>query len=405
MMKDCFIYDCVRSPRGKGKDSGSLHTIKPIELGGQILQAILQRKNIPSTAIEDVILGNATSLGEQGGSFAKACALHAGFSHTVPGLTINRACASSLEALNLSASKVMCGQNQLLIASGVESMSRVPLGLDGGPLIIDPEVSIKNQFIPQGVAADLLASLKRYSRRDLDQWAVVSHKRASMAQDRGAFKNSLHAIKDKLANSQLSYDELVRVSTSMESLANLNPSFKELGSQIGFDHRALSRYPELEKINHLHHPGNSSPFADGAGAILVGNARMAKKYNLKALAKIRAFATSSSDPTVMFKGMNNATQLALKQAGLDIEDIDLFEVNETFSAVVLNTIDEFNLDPEIVNVNGGAIAFGHPLGATGVMLVTSAIDELIARDQRLALITMGTFAGMGVTTIIERIAA
>ncbi len=402
-MTECYIYHCLRSPIGKGNKTGSLHTIKPIELAAQILKSLIQNKNIPSNAIEDIILGNATNIGEQGGPLAKTSALHAGFSPTVSGLNINRYCASSLEALNLSAAKIMCGQNQLLIAAGVESMSRVPMGLEGGSHRVDPEIAINHQYIPQGVAADLLASLKRFSRRDLDQWAVASHQKATKAQERNFFKKLIIPIKDKLDASQLSYDELVRSDTTMESLATLEPSFHNLGTTIGYDHRALSRYPELEKIEHLHHAGNTCSVADGSSAVLLGNERIAKKYAITPKAKVRAFATGSGEPTLMFSGLNNAIQTVLKNADLELSDIDLFEINEPFSSVVLNTIDEFDLDPDKVNVNGGVIALGHALGSTGAMLTGHALCALEESDQRLALIAIGTLSGMGVATIIERL--
>ncbi len=396
-MKDAFIFDALRSPRGNGEEGGSLQVVKPVELASQVLKELLNRSNIPSPSLDDLILGVGAPVGEQGGLVAKACALHAGFSSTLAGVTINRSCASSLESVNLASLRISAGQDQLLIAGGLESMSRVPLHSDGGALMSDPQIA--HNFIPQGVAADLLASLKRYSRRDLDQWAVHSHKKASLAQDRAAFKNSLLPIKSQIGHSFLSYDELVKSGTTMEGLANFEPLFKN----PGFDFRAIIRYPELEKIAHLHHAGNISPNADGAAALLLGNGRMAKKYELSPRAKIRSFAVASGDSSLLVKGMNQSIKKALKQANLEIEDIDLFEIQESFSSVILNTIDEFKLDPEKINVNGGSIAFGHPQGATGAMLLISALDELEARNKRLALVSIGTFSGMGVTTIIERV--
>lgn len=402
-MEDVFIFDAIRTPRGKGKPEGHHHTIRPVQLGAHVLKEIIKRQKIPSSAVEDILFGCVTQIGEQGGCLAKASALEAEFSHTVSGVTINRFCASGLEAVNLAAARIKCAQEELLIAGGVESMSRVPMGSDGGALMMDPTTAHISNYIPQGVSADLIANLNRYGRRDLDQWAVRSHQRASIAQDGGFFKNSIVPVKSPLDQSYLAYDEMVRSSTNMENLAKLKPSFARFGNEYGFNQRALKKYPQLEFIEHFHHPGNSSSIVDGASAVLMGSQIVAKKYGLKPRAKIRAWANVGTEPTIMLTGPAPASLKALQKADLSLEDIDLFEINEAFASVVLKYMDDLQIPEEKINVNGGAIALGHPLGATGAMLLGTALDELERRDKRLALITLCIGGGMGIATIIERV--
>lgn len=402
-MKDVYIFDAIRTPRGKGKPDGKHHTVRPVHLASHLLEEILKRQNIPSSTIEDVLLGCVTQKGEQGGCIAKAAAMQAGYSHSVSGMTVNRFCASGLEAINLAAARIGCGQDNLLIAGGVESMSRTPIGSDGGALMMDPQTSSKSHYIPQGVSADLIANLNRYSRRDLDQWAVRSHEKAAHAQDQGYFKNSLIPVKNGLGGSYLAYDEMVRSSTDMETLAKLKPSFGMLAQQIGFESRALKKYPELEYIEPFHHPGNSSSIVDGAGIVLLGNLETGKKYGLKPRAKIRSWANVGTEPTIMLTGPAPASRKALEKAELSLEDIDLFEVNEAFASVVLKFLDELKVPEDKVNVNGGAIALGHPLGATGAILMGTVLDELERTDKKMGLITLCIGGGMGIATIIERV--
>jgi len=402
-MRDVFIVDAIRTPRGKGKPDGHHHVLRPVYLAAHVLSKIIERHEIESQFIEDVIIGCATQVGEQGGCIAKAACFEAGFSQNVCGLTVNRFCGSGLESVNLAAAKIGYEQNELLIAGGVESMSRVSMGSDGSAMASDPTTSTKVNFVPQGISADLIATINRYSRRDLDQWAVESHKRADYAQNNGFFKNSIIPILDLLGNPYLSYDELVRSKTDMETLAKLRPSFEYIGENFGFDKRAINKYPFLEKINHIHHPGNSSSIVDAASSVILASERAIKEHGLVPRAKIRSTALGGTEPTIMLTGTIPATQNALKKADLSIEDIDLFEVNEAFASVVLNTIDTLKLDPEKVNVNGGSIAMGHPLGATGSILLGTLLDELERRDQRIGLVTLCIGGGMGITTIIERV--
>jgi acetyl-CoA C-acetyltransferase len=402
-MEDIFIFDAVRTPRGKGKPEGHHHIIRPVQLGAHVLKEIIKRQNLPSSAIEDIIFGCVTQIGEQGGCIAKAAALEAEFSHSVSGVTVNRFCASGLEAINIAAARIKCAQDDLIIAGGVESMSRAAMGSDGGALMMDPTTAHLSNYIPQGVSADLIANLNRYGRRDLDQWAFRSHQKAAAAQDGGFFKKSIVPVKSSLDQSYLAYDEMVRSSTNMESLAKLKPSFARFGQEYGFNQRAINKYPQLEMIEHFHHPGNSSSLVDGSSAVLLGNQKVAKKYGLKPRAKIRAWANVSTEPTIMLTGPAPATRKVLERADLSIEDIDLFEINEAFASVVLKFMDELQIPEDKVNVNGGAIALGHPLGATGAMLLGTALDELERRDKRLALITLCIGGGMGIATIIERV--
>lgn len=406
-MNEVYIYDAVRTPRGKARGEGKHRTVRPVHLASHVLKSIITRQELESQVIEDeiedIILGCVTQIGEQGGCIAKAAALEAGLPYNVSGLTINRFCASGLEAVNLAAARIKCDQNNLLIAGGVESMSRVPMGNDGGALMMDPHTAISGSYIPQGVSADLIANLNRYSRRDLDQWAVRSHEKAAYAQDQGYFKNSLVPLKNSFGKSYLAYDEMVRASTNMEDLAKLKPSFSILAQNYGFKERALKKYPHLENIESFHHPGNSSSLVDGASAVLLGNLETGKKYNLKPRAKIRAWANVGTEPTIMLTGPAPATLKALEKADLGLDDVDLFEVNEAFASVVLKFIDDLKIPEEKVNVNGGAIALGHPLGATGAMLVGTLVDELERRDQRIGVVTLCIGGGMGIATVIERV--
>jgi len=397
-----YIYDSVRTPRGKGKSDGSLHIVRPVTLASFALKSLTDRQSIPLERIEDVIFGCVTQIGEQGGCIAKAATLYAGLPYSVAAQTLNRFCGSGLEAIGHAAAKIGSGMNDLIIAGGVESMSRVPMGDDGGPMMSDPDVSSSIGFIPQGISADLIATLRGYGRRDLDQWAVRSHQRASHAQEQNYFRKSLIPVKDKLGQSYLSYDEMVRSSTTMESLAKLTPSFSLLGEKYGFDKVAIKKYPELEKIFHLHHAGNSSSMVDGAAAIYIGSEKIQKELNITPRARIRSYAITGSEPTIMLTGLIPATQMALKKADLTIDDVDLFEINEAFASVVLNTMDQLKIPEEKVNVNGGAIALGHPLGATGAMLVSSLIDELERIDKRIGLVTLCIGGGMGIAMVIER---
>lgn len=402
-MKDVYIFDAIRTPRGKGKTDGKHHTVTPVHMMAHLLEEVLKRQNVPSSAIEDVILGCVTQKAEQGGCIAKAAAIHAGYSHTVSGMTVNRFCASGLEAINIAAARIRCGQDQLLIAGGVESMSRTPIGSDGGALMMDPTTATKAHFIPQGVSADLIANLNQYSRRDLDQWAVRSHQKAAQAQDQGHFKKSLVPIKNGLGGSLLAYDEMVRSNTDMETLAKLKPSFAHLAQKLGFEYRALKKYPTLEFIEAFHHPGNSSSIVDGASLVLMGDLETGKKFGLTPRAKIRAWANVATEPTIMLTGPAPATEKALDKAMLTLSDIDLFEVNEAFASVVLNFMDELQVPEEKVNPNGGAIALGHPLGATGSILVGTLLDELERSDKKMGVATLCIGGGMGIATIIERV--
>lgn len=406
-MKDVFIYDAIRTPRGKARGEGKHRTVRPVHLASHVLKSLVSRSSLDEQTIqkeiEDIILGCVTQMGEQGGCIAKAAALEAGLPYSVSGLTINRFCASGLEAINLAAARIKCDQNNMLIAGGVESMSRVPMGHDGGALMMDPHTAKIGSYIPQGVSADLIANLNRYGRRDLDQWAVRSHEKAAHAQDQGHFKKSLIPLKNSSGKSYLAYDEMVRSSTNMEDLAKLKPSFAHLAQNYGFKERALKKYPELENIEGFHHAGNSSSIVDGASAVLLGDLDTGKKYNLKPRAKIRSWANVGTEPTIMLTGPAPATLKALEKADLSVNDVDLFEVNEAFAAVVLKFIDDLKISEEKVNVNGGAIALGHPLGATGAMLVGTLVDELERRDQRIGVVTLCIGGGMGIATVIERV--
>ncbi|MEC8886240.1 MAG: acetyl-CoA C-acetyltransferase [Pseudomonadota bacterium] len=401
-MSEAYIFDAVRTPRGKGKKDGSLYEVKPISLVTTLLHALEQRNQLDTSKVEDVILGCVTPIGDQGGDIAKTAAIAAGWSDHVAGVQINRFCASGLEAVNLAAQKVRSGWEDLIVAGGVESMSRIPMGSDGGPWALDPETNLKSAFVPQGVGADLIATLDGYSRADVDAFAVNSQQKAAYAQANGYFEKSIVPVKDQAGVTILDKDEFIRGNTTAENLAKLNPSFEMMGN-MGFDAVALQKYPEAQKVNHVHHAGNSSGIVDGAALVLIGSEKMAQELNLKPRAKILSTALVGTDPTIMLTGPAPAARKALAKAGLTIDDIDLFEVNEAFAAVVMRFVNELNVPMDKVNVNGGAIAMGHPLGATGAMILGTLLDELERRNLKRGLATLCVGGGMGIATIIERV--
>jgi acetyl-CoA C-acetyltransferase len=401
-MADCFILDAVRTPRGRGKKDGGLHEVTALELATQALKAIAERNQLETAALDDVILGCVDPVGEQGADIARAAVLKAGYDQTVPGVQINRFCASGLEACNMAAGSIMAGQSELAIGGGVEAMSRVPIGSSGGAWPEDPSLAIPAYFVPQGISADLIATIDGYSRDDVDAYAVQSQKRAAHAWSKGYFKNSVVAVKDALGLTILNRDEHMRPEASMQSLGALKPAFADFGA-MGFDAVAIQRYPQVEGLNHVHHAGNSSGIVDGAAAVLMGSKKKAKALGLKPRAKIRAFASIGSEPCIMLTAPADAARKVLARAGMTVKDIDLFEINEAFASVVLRFMRELKLSPETVNVNGGAIAMGHPLGATGAMILGTVLDELERRDLTTALVTLCIGAGMGTATIIERV--
>ncbi|WP_026471312.1 acetyl-CoA C-acetyltransferase [Alkanindiges illinoisensis] len=401
-MSEAYIFDAIRTPRGKGKKDGSLHEVKPITLLTTLMHALEQRNNLDTSKVEDVVLGCVTPIADQGGDIAKTAAIAAGWSDNVSGVQINRFCASGLEAVNLAAMKVRSGWEDLVVAGGVESMSRIAMGSDGGPWALDPETNLKAGFVPQGVGADLIATLDGYTRGDVDEFAANSQAKAAQAQKEGRFDKSIVPVKDAAGVTILDKDEFIREGTTAESLQRLSPSFEMMGN-MGFDAVALQKYPEAQKVNHVHHAGNSSGIVDGAALVLIGSEKAAKEYNLKPRAKIIATALVGTDPTIMLTGPAPAARKALEKAGLTIDDIDLFEVNEAFAAVVMRFINELNVPAEKVNVNGGAIAMGHPLGATGAMILGTLLDELERQDKKRGLATLCVGGGMGIATIIERV--
>jgi acetyl-CoA C-acetyltransferase len=403
-MTDAFIYDAVRTPRGKGRKDGSLHEVTPVRLAVTALEAVRDRNKLDTHLVDDVVLGCVMPIGEQGSNIARTSAVMAGYSETVAGVTINRFCASGLEATNMAAAQVMAGQSQAVIGGGVESMSRVPMGSDGGAWPTDPAVAIAMYFVPQGISADIVATKYGLSRDDVDAYAVESQKRAKHAWDSGHFKKSIVPVKDQNGIELLVHDELMRPTTTMQTLAALEPSFKIQGEVMpGFDSVALQRYPEIEKVNHVHHAGNSSGIVDGASAVLVGSKEFGERAGLKPRAKIRAFASIGSEPTIMLTGPAPATEKALKRAGMKPADIDLYELNEAFAAVVLRYMQALGIPHDKINVNGGAIAMGHPLGATGGMILGTLLDEMERRGLGTGLATLCIGAGMGTATIIERV--
>ncbi|MFY8040474.1 MAG: acetyl-CoA C-acetyltransferase [Bosea sp. (in: a-proteobacteria)] len=402
-MAEAFIYDHVRTPRGKGKADGSLHEVTAIELGAQTLRAIRQRSDLDVSLVEDVVFGCVDPVGEAGADIARTMALKAGYGKTVPGVQINRFCASGLDAVNLAAAQVMSGNKELAIGGGVESMSRVGMGASGFGIAVDPSVAIDTYFMPQGVAADLIATKFGFSRDDVDAYAVRSHKRAHAAWEKGYFNNSVIPVKDINGLTILGRDETIRPGADMQGLASLKPAFAMMGEQGGFDAVAIFAHPDVEFVNHVHHAGNSSGIVDGAAAVLVGSKKAGKAMGKAPRARIKAYATIGSDLALMLTGPVDVTELVLKKAKMSLKDIDLFELNEAFASVVLRYQQAFDLDPERLNVNGGAIAMGHPLGATGAMILGTVLDELERTGKQTALITLCVAAGMGVATIIERV--
>lgn len=399
-MVEALIFDCIRTPRGRGKPGGSLYEVKPVSLIANLLEVLVERNHLKSDAIDDVILGCVTQTHEQGMNLARTAALRASYAHNVAGMTINRFCASGLEAVNTAAMKLNAC-DQLMVAGGVESMSRVPMGSDGGPLALDPETNLLISFVPQGISADLIATLNNFSRNDLDLYALTSHQRASHAQRHGFFSRSLIPVHDKNGLLILDRDETIRHDPNLVALANLKPSFEFIG-HAGFDSVVQKRYYNLEQVNHHHTAGNSSGIVDGAAAVLLGTHECGKKYGLTPRARIVSTATVGSEPIIMLTGTVDATKRALKRANLTVDDIDLFEVNEAFASVVLHFQQELKVPLERINVNGGSIAMGHPLGATGAMLLLTLLDELERRNGRFGVVSLCAGAGMGIATVIER---
>ena len=402
-MTDAFIYDHVRTPRGRGKPDGSLHTASTLHLAATALKAIKDRNHLEPEQVDDVVMGCVDPIGEAGGDIARMGALAAGLGDTVPGVQINRFCASGLDSVNFAASQVMSGQHDMTIGGGVESMSRVGILSSGGPWPADPSLAIPTYFMPQGISADLIATKYGFSRDDVDAYAVESQKRAAHAWSESRFKKSIAPVFDVNGLPLLERDEYMRPSTDMQSLASLKPSFVAMGEQGGFDAVAIQAHPEIDRINHVHHAGNSSGIVDGAAAVLLGSRKAGEIAGLKPRGKIRAFANIGSEPAIMLTGPVDVTKKVLKRSGMSIADIDLFEVNEAFASVVLRFIQAFGVDPDKVNVNGGAIAMGHPLGATGAMILGTALDELERTGRATALITLCIGGGMGTATIIERV--
>jgi acetyl-CoA C-acetyltransferase len=402
-MPEAYVYDAVRSPRGRGKKDGSLHEVPTPRLGAKVLESLRDRNGLDTSQVDDIIFGCVDPVGEAGAVIPRSAAFEAGYDMKAPGLQISRFCASGLDAINLAAGKIAAGSEEIVIAGGVESMSRVGMGMSGGSWYMDPSVGFPGWFMPQGVSADLIATKYGFSRDDVDAYAVESQKRAANAWDKGWFKNSVIPIKDQNGLTILDHDEHMRPTTDMQSLAALNPSFVMPGEMGGFNAVAVQRYPELEEINHVHHAGNSSGIVDGAAGVLLGSKKAGKAMGLKPRARIHSFASIGSEPAIMLTGPVDVTEKLLKRAKMKLSDIDLFELNEAFAAVVLRYIQAFDIDKEKINVNGGAIAMGHPLGATGAMIFGTVLDELERRDLNTALVTLCIGAGMGTATIIERV--
>ncbi|MBU2868330.1 acetyl-CoA C-acetyltransferase [Pacificibacter marinus] len=402
-MTEAYIYDAVRSPRGKGRKDGSLHEVTAARLSAQMLNAIKTRSGLTGHAVEDVIWGNVTQVGEQGGCLARTAVLASDLDQRIPGLAINRFCASGMEAVNLAANQIKGGAGMAYIAGGVEMMGRVPMGSDGAAIAVDPSIAMDTYFVPQGISADIIATEFGFTRDDADALAVESQKRAEMAWAEGRFKDSIVPILDQNGLTILDQDEYMRPGTDVEALAKLKPAFKDMGEVMpGFDKVALMKYPHLEAINHIHHAGNSSGIVDGSAAVLIGNKEFGEKFGLKPRARIRATAKIGTDPTIMLTGPVPATQKILADNGMTISDIDLFEVNEAFASVVLRFMQAFDVDSSKVNVNGGSIAMGHPLGATGAMIIGTLLDELERTGKGVGLATLCIASGMGAATIIER---
>lgn len=402
-MTDAYVYDAVRTPRGKGKSDGSLHEITPVQLATQVLEAIRDRNNLDTTHVDDVAIGVVSPVGEQGAVITRTAVLNAGFAETTAGIQVNRFCASGLEAINIATAKVKAGEADLTIGGGIESMSRVPMGSDGGAWPVDPAVAFKTYFVPQGISADLIATKYGFSRDDVDAYSVESHKRAARSWKEGRFKKSIVPVKDVMGAEILAHDETIRPETDMQALGALPPSFAMLGESVGFNAVAIQKYPEVEKINHVHHAGNSSGIVDGAGAVLIGTKEAGARLGLKPRARIVSMASIGAEPTIMLTGPEFAAQKALKRAGMTKKDIDLWELNEAFASVVLRFMQALDIDHSEINVNGGAIAMGHPLGATGAMIFGTMVDELERSGKSTALVTLCIGAGMGTATIIERV--
>ncbi len=401
-MTAAIIYDAVRTPRGKGKRDGSLHGVTPVHLLKNLFDAVQERNDLDTSRVDDVVLGCVTPVGEQGADIARTAVLYAGWDESVTGVSQNRFCASGLESVNLAAMKVMSGMEDLVVGGGIESMSRWPMGSDGGAMVMDPRVNAAMDFVPQGIGADLIASIEGFSRNDVDSFAVASQQKAAAAQADKRFANCIVPVKDVNGLVVLDHDETVRGSTTVEKLGELKPSFQMMG-EMGFNATALRKYPEVETITHVHHAGNSSGIVDGSALVLIGNEAIGKELNLKPRARIRALATQGSEPTIMLTGIAPATRKALAKAGMSVGDIDLWEINEAFAAVVMRAVRDLDIDMDKVNVNGGAIAMGHPLGATGSILVGTVLDELERRDLNTACVTLCVGGGMGIATIIERV--
>src|SRR5215467_11564628 len=402
-MPEAFIYDHVRTPRGRGKSDGALHEVTALALATVPLQALKERNNLAEDTVDDVVLGVVDPVGEAGSDIARFAALKAGLGEAVPGVQISRFCASGLDAVNFAAAQIMAGQHELVIGGGAESMSRVGIGASGGAWPMDPSMAVPAYFMPQGVSADLIATKYGFSRDDVDAYAVQSQQRAAKAWDEGRFNKSVVPVKDVNGLTILAKDEHMRPSTTMQSLAQLQPSFTQMGEMYGFDAVAVQAHPEVEKVEHVHHAGNSSGIVDGAAAVLIGSKKAGRRAGVKPRARIKAFANIGSEPSIMLTGPIDVTRKVLKKAGMTLDDIDLVELNEAFASVVLRYMQAFDLDHAKMNVNGGAIAMGHPLGATGAMIFGTVLDELERRDLSTALVTLCIGAGMGTATIIERV--
>ena len=401
-MTEAYIYDAVRTPRGKGKRDGSLHQVTPVHLIANLLWALRDRNSLDTSKVDDVVLGCVTPVGEQGADIARTAVLYAGWDQSVAGVTQSRFCASGLESVNIAAQKVASGFEDLVVAGGVESMSRWPMGSDGGAMVMDPRVNSAMGFAPQGIGADLIATLDGFTRKDVDEFALRSQKRAAQARSEGRFKKSVVPVKDLNGMTVLDHDEFIRGDATMEGLAALKPSFEQMG-QMGFDATALRKYTTVEKINHVHHAGNSSGIVDGAAALLIGSKKIGKKLGLTPRARIVSTAVTGSEPTIMLTGIAPASRKALARAGMDAKSIDLFEINEAFAAVVMHAARDLDIDMNRVNVNGGAIAMGHPLGATGAMILGTLLDEMERTNKQTGLASLCVGGGMGIATIIERL--
>ena len=403
-MTDAFIYDAARTPRGKGRPDGSLHEVTSLALSARLLNAVKERNNLEGHAVEDVIWGNVTQVKEQGGCLARSAVLASDLDERIPGLSINRFCASGMEAVNLAANQIKGGAGSAYIAGGVEMMGRVAMGSDGAAIAVDPSLAMKTYFVPQGISADIIATEYGFTREEADKLALESQRRAAQAWDEGRFDKSIVPVLDQNGLTILDRDEYMRPGTTMEDLAKLKPAFKDMGEMMpGFDKVAMLKYPHLDRIEHIHHAGNSSGIVDGAAAVLIGNEEFGRAHGLKPRARIRATAKIGTDPTIMLTGPVPVTEKILADSGMSISDIDLFEVNEAFAAVVLRFMQAFQVDPARVNVNGGAMALGHPLGATGAIIIGVLLDELERQDKQVGLATLCIASGMGAATIIERV--